>query len=179
MSAVAVRFAVPSAVAAGCASLALRAPGSLSLTVLSLVGLLGVAGGLPSQARFPRRIARLDRLAVVAVGLAPFAVVRLFGPPLPTVILPLTVVATTAAAIAEEAFFRRFVYGWLTAHGAVVAVTGSALLFAIIHIPVYGPGVIFIDFGAGLIFGYQRYATGGWAVSATTHVGANLIQLPW
>jgi membrane protease YdiL (CAAX protease family) len=180
MSSLAVRrVAVPSAVAAASASLALRSPGSLSLTVLSLVGLLGVAGGVPRRPHSPIGFARLDPLAALAVGFAPFVLVRLLGPPVPTVVLPLTVVATTAAAVAEEAFFRRFVYEWLAVHGAVVAVVGAAVLFAVIHIPIYGPGVVFIDFGAGLVFGYQRWATGSWGIPAMTHAGANLIMLPW
>jgi membrane protease YdiL (CAAX protease family) len=40
---------------------------------------------------------------------------------------------------------------------------------------VYGVGVLPLDFAAGLIFGWQRRATGGWTAPAATHVFANLM----
>jgi len=170
------RALVPAATMAACGALALRTPATLSLGVLFPVGLLGIVGGAPPP---PPPVPRTEALAASALGLAPFVLVRLFGPPLPTPLTVATVVTTTVAAIAEEAFFRRFVYGWLATRGAGAAVVGSAVLFALIHVPVYGAGVVFIDFGAGLIFGYQRWATSRWSVPATTHVVANLAQLPW
>ena len=48
----------------------------------------------------------------------------------------------TLAAVAEEAFFRRLVYGaLLRAAGAAWAVTGSAVLFAVVHVTIYGTWV--------------------------------------
>jgi membrane protease YdiL (CAAX protease family) len=80
-------------------------------------------------------------------------------------------------AVAEEAFFRRFVYGGLERLGPTVAVLGSALLFALIHIPIYG-GVVFpVDLGAGLVLSWQRWASGSWGASAATHVVANLLAV--
>ena len=82
-------------------------------------------------------------------------------------------------AVAEEAFFRRLVYGWLASWGAswgaVAAICGSALAFAAIHVPVYGLAVLPIDTAAGLLLGWQRWVTGGWSASGITHVAANLI----
>jgi membrane protease YdiL (CAAX protease family) len=79
------------------------------------------------------------------------------------------------AAVAEEAFFRRLVYGALARHGAAFAVVGSAVLFAAVHLTVYGAWVLPVDLAAGLLFGWQRWATDRWTVPALTHVLANIL----
>jgi membrane protease YdiL (CAAX protease family) len=79
------------------------------------------------------------------------------------------------AAVAEEAFFRRFVYDALLPGGATLAVVGSALLFALAHVTVYGWWVLPIDLAAGFVLSWQRWATGSWKVPAVTHVLANLL----
>ena len=90
--------------------------------------------------------------------------------------LALRVVALgSLAAVAEEAFFRRFVYDALLAGGAALAVGGSALLFAVVHVTVYGWWVLPIDVAAGLVLSWQRWTTGSWKVPALTHVLANLL----
>ena len=76
--------------------------------------------------------------------------------------------------MAEEAFFRRLCYGILGSGGAAWATAGSALLFALVHLTTYGAWVLPIDVAAGLILGWQRWATGSWRVPAVTHVLANL-----
>src|SRR5207244_12775941 len=51
---------------------------------------------------------------------------------------PAAVAAGVVAAVAEELFFRRLVYGWLASSwGAAVAICGSGVAFAAIHVPVY------------------------------------------
>jgi membrane protease YdiL (CAAX protease family) len=113
----------------------------------------------------------------VLLGVVAFATVRsLFSTPL----LPFGAAAAvggSVAAIAEEAFFRRFLYGWLARWGTAIAVVGSALAFAAVHAPLYGAAALPIDLGAGLLFGWQRWATGGWTAPAATHVVANLLIL--
>jgi membrane protease YdiL (CAAX protease family) len=91
--------------------------------------------------------------------------------------LPRIVLLNTLAAIAEEAFFRRLLYGMLSRRGAAVAVFGSAALFAVVHVTVYGWWVLPIDLAAGLLFSWQRWATGSWAAPAVTHVMANLLAV--
>ena len=59
--------------------------------------------------------------------------------------------------------------------GVALAVGGSAVLFAIAHVTVYGWWVLPIDLAAGLVLGWQRWASGTWAVPAVTHVFANLL----
>jgi membrane protease YdiL (CAAX protease family) len=113
---------------------------------------------------------------VLAIGLAAVGAASLVvgaRPPAPTTswAVPLGLVA----AVAEEAFFRRLVYGLLVPAGAGFAVAGSALLFAVVHVTVYGAWVVPIDLAAGLILGWQRWATGSWRVPALTHAVANLL----
>jgi membrane protease YdiL (CAAX protease family) len=113
---------------------------------------------------------------VLGIGVAAFLLGRLIGggdAPQP---LALRVVALSSlAAIAEEVFFRHFVYDALLPGGAALAVLGSAGLFAVVHVTVYGWWVLPIDLAAGLVLSWQRWATGSWKVPAVTHVLANLL----
>jgi membrane protease YdiL (CAAX protease family) len=81
----------------------------------------------------------------------------------------------TLAAVAEEALFRRALYGWLIRWGAPVAVIGSAAAFALIHVPTYGLAALPVDLGAGLVLSWQRWASGRWEVAAATHALANAL----
>lgn len=83
--------------------------------------------------------------------------------------LPLSLLA----AVAEEALFRRVAYARLERFGTIVAVAGSALLFGMVHVPAYGLAALPVDVGAGLLFGWQRWASGSWTVPAATHAFAN------
>jgi membrane protease YdiL (CAAX protease family) len=85
--------------------------------------------------------------------------------------LPLSLLA----AVAEEALFRRLAYARLERFGAVVAVLGSDLLFGLVHVPAYGLAALPVDVGAGLLFGWQRWASGTWTVPAATHAFANAL----
>jgi len=115
-------------------------------------------------------------VAVLGVGIAAFLLGRLVGGGHAPQPLALRVVALgTLAAIAEEVFFRHFVYDALLPSGAAAAVVGSALLFALVHVTVYGWWVLPIDVAAGLVLSWQRWATGSWKVPAVTHVLANLL----
>jgi membrane protease YdiL (CAAX protease family) len=115
-------------------------------------------------------------LAVLVVGVAAFTVGRLAGGGHAPQPMALRVVALVSlAAVAEEAFFRRLVYDVLRANGPAVAVVGSAVLFAVVHVGVYGFWVLPIDLAAGLVLSWQRWATGSWAIPAATHVLANLL----
>ena len=102
---------------------------------------------------------------------------RIAGPAVPSpwnaAALPLSLLA----AVAEEALFRRVAYARLERFGAVVAVAGSALLFGLVHVPAYGPAALPVDIGAGLLFGWQRWASGTWTVPAATHAFANAMVI--
>src|SRR5439155_10927919 len=134
--------------------------------------LAGVAWPLEEgDERLPRRWA-----APLAAGAVVFALGRLLGPA--HALMPFTaraVALNSLAAISEEAFFRRFLYGLLARHSAAVAVAGSAAAFALVHVSTYGGWVVPVDLAAGAVLGWQRWASRTWAVPAATHVVANLL----
>jgi len=166
----------PAAIVLGCVALATRPPAPLSaLVVVVAVGTIGVLPPLPS--RPDTRMGALPSLVAVALGVLAFGVARVIAAPLPTPVTALAVGATVVAAVAEEVFFRRLVYGWLVSAGAPIAIAGAAVLFAIVHLPAYGAHVLPLDLAAGLLFGWQRWATGGWIAPALTHAVANVLQL--
>lgn len=160
----------------GCAALFLRPPGTDNATVITaMVGVVGVVAPLPvPTAKRPRP---WTWVAVVLTGAAAFAVARrlILAPPMTATLS--TITSSVVAAIAEEAFFRRFAYSHLERAGVLLAIGGTAALFAIVHLPAYGPLAIPVDFGAGLLFGWQRWAAGDWSAPAITHVLANLLQI--
>jgi membrane protease YdiL (CAAX protease family) len=81
------------------------------------------------------------------------------------------------AAVAEEALFRRVLYDRLLRLGVVGAVLGSAVVFALVHLPAYGVAAMPVDLGAALLLSWQRYASGRWTVPAVTHAVANLLAV--
>ena len=120
-------------------------------------------------------------LYALAAGLAAVLAVALLAgpaPPLGGVGTPFAALGLSlVAAVAEEALFRGALYGALRRWGAPAAVAGSALLFALVHIPSYGPAALPVDLGAGLLFGWQRWVSGRWTVPAATHAAANLLAV--
>jgi membrane protease YdiL (CAAX protease family) len=164
----------PLAVAGGTLALIARVPSPLAVVVTAAVGALGglIAVGYDRQ----RAAARLRWLTAVSLGTAPFVIASslIMSNPLPRAAVS-ALAAGVVAAVAEEIFFRRLVYGWLERWGTALAIAGSAALFALIHVPVYGVAVLPLDLAAGLIFGWQRRATGSWTAPAATHVIANLL----
>jgi membrane protease YdiL (CAAX protease family) len=81
------------------------------------------------------------------------------------------------AAVAEEALFRRLLYDRLLRFGVVAAVVGTAVVFALAHLPAYGLVAMPVDLGAALLLSWQRYASGRWTVPAVTHAVANLLAV--
>jgi len=136
---------------------------------------LGLAGTVrktdveqPSRARI---------VVVTLIGVAAVTAVRWIAPPLHAGYTGVAFAVNIVAAVAEEAFFRRFIYGWLAARSEGLAIVGAAALFAVIHVPIWGIGVLPIDFAAGLLLGWQRREAGTWLSPAVTHVLANLLQM--
>ena len=177
--------AAATAAAGGCALLVLRpvllrdgAHPTATLAALFLL-LLAVGWAWPrvSGGRASASVSAGAALApVVAVGVGAFVLGRLVGGGHAPQPLALRVVALgSLAAVAEEAFFRRLVYDALLPGGAALAVGGSALLFALVHVSVYGFWVLPIDLAAGLVLSWQRWASGSWAAPAATHVLANVL----
>ena len=120
----------------------------------------------------------LAPFGVGAVGMTAIVFAAwLVGPGFPVPHGPEVLLLNSLAAVSEELFFRRLVYGGLVRFGPAIAIGGSALLFATLHVPIYGPAVFWVDLGAGLLFSWQRWASGGWGAPATTHVVANLVAV--
>jgi membrane protease YdiL (CAAX protease family) len=161
------------AIALACAALMVRTLSYASMGATALVG----AVGLVARVRAPARATAARWIAVTAAGGAAFWLARMGGNTIGIRLTGLGVFSIVLAAVAEEAFFRRAVYGFLHRWGAGAAVAGAAILFAVIHVPFYGWGALPIDLAAGLLLGWQRYATGTWTSPALTHVLANLMQM--
>jgi membrane protease YdiL (CAAX protease family) len=152
------------------------APSERALVFAAVAGSILVASVLVPVPR-ERVAARLPWWLGLAIGL--FAVrlaTAASGPPVPLSFVAGAVPLSILAAVAEEALFRRVAYGWLERWGVPVAIVGSALLFALIHVPLYGAAVFPVDLGAGLLFSWQRWATGNWGVPAATHAAANTLM---
>jgi membrane protease YdiL (CAAX protease family) len=168
-------------VATGCLLLMLRIevigrPGS-GLLVAAVSGAILAAATL-APVPLGVRGSSLGPLAVGLAGLvAVVAAAAVGGPPIPAPVPAWAPAMNIFAAIGEEALFRRTAYGWLERFGPLVAVIATALLFALVHVPVYGTSVLPIDLGAGLLFGWQRWAGGTWSAPAATHVVANLLTV--
>ncbi len=88
-----------------------------------------------------------------------------------------SLVLNALAAVAEEAFFRRLVFDLLLPYGATTALVGSAALFAVVHVTVWGLWVLPLDLAAGLLLSWQRSVSGRWSVPACTHVLANALAI--
>lgn len=170
-------------VAAGAAALVLRTrldvldPSARIVVLFAFVGVL-LAGGLLVPVTEPSSSPRLSPAIALAIGLSGLMIsAAVTGPAVPLALgrwaLPLSV----TGAIAEEALFRRAAYGTLAAWGPVVAVGCTAVVFALIHVPLYGVAAFPVDLGAGLMLGWQRWASGTWTVPAATHVAANMMAV--
>ena len=167
-------WATAAAALTACAALALRTPSWAGAPVLVAALAIGLLGGVPQAEAAGAR----TWIAVTAVGIAAVAVVRFGAPTLP---LPAATAAGLAmavlAAVAEEALFRRMLFGLLERWGSAVAAALSAAAFAAVHVPGYGWRALPLDLAAGALFGWQRSVTGTWTSPAATHVAANLMIL--
>lgn len=117
----------------------------------------------------------------IAAGGALVAVSLLVRWPIPPLVLgraaPFVpwVAVTTLVATGEELVLRGVLWRWTAAAGGdLVALLATSLLFALIHVPVYGPTVVPLDLGVGLLFGGLRLWSGGPAAPAAAHVLADL-----
>ena len=163
------------AVAAGCAVLVARPLiiDSTTDVVVLFVAMLMVGVLWPLRTADPALRAWPQ---IFVLGTAAFFIGRVLGgghPPIP--FAARFIALNTLAAVAEEAFFRRLAFGMLERHGAALAIVGSTVLFALVHVTVYGWWVLPIDLAAGLILSWQRWASGRWSVPAATHVLANVL----
>lgn len=146
---------------------------------LAALSLAARAGTRPAAGPVEREAAPLPAATVAAAGAAAVVLAAvastLPGPALPSARTGVVALLAVVAAVAEEAFFRRLLYGRLARWGAAVAVVGSAMAFGLMHVPLHGTAALPVDVGAGLFLSWQRWASGTWAVPAGTHALANLM----
>jgi membrane protease YdiL (CAAX protease family) len=81
--------------------------------------------------------------------------------------------AVTVVAGAEELFLRGALFDALRRPWPAVVV--GAVLFALLHVPLYGWHVVPLDLAVGLVLGGLRVESGTPAAPAVTHVGADLV----
>jgi membrane protease YdiL (CAAX protease family) len=153
--------------------LAVLSPGSRLVALASVFGAILVASLMVPvmPGRRPMHPVVVLTIGVLAVAGAAMAA----GRPIPLPFGPWAVPLMLLGAVAEEALFRRAAYGTLEPAGPVVAIGVTTLAFALIHLPLYGVAAFPVDLGAGLLFGWQRWASGTWTTSAGTHAAANLL----
>jgi membrane protease YdiL (CAAX protease family) len=147
----------------------------------------GSLGALWGAGRSPRPAPLGAGTTLVAGLLAVAAVALMAGPAPPLPAGGAALALGLLAAVAEEALFRGALYAWVEQRAArsgrapaltpVLAVAFSAVAFALVHVPSYGPAAIPVDLGAGLLLGWQRWASGRWTVPAATHAVANLLAV--
>jgi hypothetical protein len=147
------------------------------VVIILFVGVLALGVAAPVvDDRAPRRVGAATVVTVLGAGVLVFVAGRLLSgghPPVPAT--GLVVGLNTLAAVAEEALFRRVAFAALLPAGPTAAVAGSALLFGLAHVTVYGWWAFPVDVGAGLVLGWQRWASRSWAIPAVTHALADLL----
>ena len=78
-------------------------------------------------------------------------------------------------AIAEESLLRGSLYRAVDARaGTVTAIAVTSVAFALLHVPVYGWGVLPLDLAVGVWLGALRAVTGSVAVPAAAHALADV-----
>jgi membrane protease YdiL (CAAX protease family) len=136
------------------------------------IGLAAIA--VPVETERPR----LAKPIVLGLGLLSIAIAAMVaGSPVPAAWTSAALPLSLLAAVAEEALFRRVLYARLIRLGAVAAITITAVAFALVHLPAYGTSALPVDLGAGLLLGWQRWASGTWTAPAMTHGAANLLAV--
>ncbi len=176
---------VGAAAALGCGLLAARPallasagqPATALAIVFSVLLIAGALVPLPGAASTITASPRITAMTI-ALGVAAFGAARLLaGGHAPARFTLQVVLANTLAAVAEEAWFRRLCFGLLAPAGPVIAIAGSAVLFASVHVATYGFWILPLDLAAGALLGWQRAVSGSWGASAVTHAIGNVLVL--
>jgi len=146
------------------------------------LGALALAGGLRLQIDrrlfVPVSLGLAFGIAIVVVGVAGAAlggatpVPGLGRPAAP--FLPWTAITVVVAA-AEEALLRGLLFDRIRRLGGVgPALIATSVVFALMHVPLYGWHVVPLDLAVGLGLGGLRLATRGIVAPAVAHAVADL-----
>jgi membrane protease YdiL (CAAX protease family) len=178
------RGAVPAwVVVAGGLAFLLGRPGlhgmafGVPLLVLGYLAMGGAALAVRERSAGPEG-APLGWGATLGIGVAAVLAAGVVAGPVPDRRVGVAAGAiAVVAGVAEEALFRRALYDRLLRFGVVAAVGGTAVVFALVHLPAYGVAAMPVDLGAAMLLSWQRYASGRWTVPAVTHAVANLLAV--
>ena len=170
--------------ALGCALLAAR-PALIASTqeparvlVALFVALLATGLAVPLRARVTPAPAPRAFVVALTLGVGAFAAGRvLLGGHAPGRLTVYALAVNILAAVAEEVWFRRLCYGLAEPASTAFAIAASSLLFAAVHVSIYGWAILPLDLAAGAVLGWQRAVTGSWHASALTHALANVFVL--
>jgi membrane protease YdiL (CAAX protease family) len=78
-------------------------------------------------------------------------------------------------AVGEEVVLRGVLFDAMREwRGDGAALVATTLLFALIHVPLYGVGALPLDLAVGLLLGGLRIVSGGVLAPAVAHVIADL-----
>ena len=158
----------------GGAAPAASVPGAIVFAAL-LAAAAAAAGMRPS--RVPWRgvaIGISGGAALVALSLVGVPAV-LFGARVPAATLAGWVPLVTVVAAVEELVFRGVLFDGVRARSNdAVAVALTAVLFAVIHVPLYGAGALPIDVCVGVFLGCLRVGSGGVTAPLVAHVLADI-----
>jgi membrane protease YdiL (CAAX protease family) len=76
---------------------------------------------------------------------------------------------------AEEVVLRGVLFTAIaTRHGDLVAIAATALVFALMHLPMYGGAALPVDLCVGVVLGSLRVASGGITAPLAAHLTADL-----
>lgn len=148
-----------------------------ALFALLLLAAVAGAGWRPGRLR-PSGLAwgLLGALGLVAGP----ALLRFAGPLHPSLHLaassfPLWALVATGVALGEELVLRGALFAAIDeAVGVKTALVVTTIVFALVHVPLYGVHALPLDLAVGLLLGGLRVASGGVAAPATAHVLADL-----
>jgi uncharacterized protein len=88
---------------------------------------------------------------------------------------PLWAVVVSGVAVAEEVLLRGALFAAVEEYaGTRAALVVTAVVFALVHVPLYGLTALPLDLAAGLWLGGLRIASGGVLAPASAHVIADL-----
>jgi membrane protease YdiL (CAAX protease family) len=157
--------------------------GEATLTAFVTGGAFGVAlVGMAAAAGWRPTLPRLGSILLgAAAALALVTIPRLAHPLVPAAIgmRPEPFVAwgivTALVVTGEEVLLRGALFRTIDgAAGPLAAVLVTGLAFALMHVPLYGWGVVPLDLGVGIVLGGLRLASGGVAAPAVAHLLADL-----
>jgi membrane protease YdiL (CAAX protease family) len=124
-----------------------RGPASIGVVRSDIFS--GIKKGLLWSAGFGA-LALLGFAGCTLLGVNPLGLVSVSIPGSPVWILTYFLVGAALAPVAEEVYFRGFIFGWLRSRGPVAAVIGSTLIFVAVHFNIQP--IPFAQLIGGLVF---------------------------